>query len=221
VPAQTWDSFWRARGVSPAPPQDFLELPPGPPPRILNLTDGAITDDTALRWSIAYLRRESGDAWAYRHMRLDIVNAGVLGPPGLNGTANGIEAELARGTVEIEHRSSPGAVVAIAVIAVPVDIKRRDELQQGGTASVGLTDFVLVNVFTASGLPGDRILADGTREPLPAIGQAGALAWQLNTGEFRDDPVVGPLWYQARGWNCSPRGSSDLARLCALVQPPS
>jgi hypothetical protein len=90
----TWDGFWRSRGVSPAPPPDFLE-PAQPLPQILNLTGDAISDEVVRRWVSANLRRGTGDQWAACHLRADVVDADVLGPPGLNGTKQSILDERA------------------------------------------------------------------------------------------------------------------------------
>src|SRR5262249_21300922 len=144
-------------------------------------------DDVARRWILADLRRGNADAWAAHHMRVDIVNAGVLGPPGLNGTDRSIAAGLARGTVATNCPSP--LIDAAAVIDVPKSLQQQ-------VAWARLTDFVIVLVFRATGIPCRRTLSDGTSEELPLRRQRGELMWQLDTGEFRDDPVIGPIWYQ-------------------------
>ena len=209
--AEAWDAFWRSRGVSPAPPRDFLDLPAGPQPELLNLTDGAITDETAARWVNADLRRLGGDSWAARHLRLDIASADVLGPPGLNGTDESIKKEQAMGTIERTSRSPPTIVMA-AVIAVSGYLLKE-------FPAVGLTNFVIVLVYRATGEGGERVFSDGRRESIPARRPAGQLSWQLDTGEFRENPVVGPLWYQARGWSCQPDGNRVTDSICGLVRP--
>jgi hypothetical protein len=197
--------------VSPAPPKSFLDYD-AEPSKVLNLTDGLLGDDVVRSWILADVRRGKGDAWAANHMRLDIVNAGVLGPPGLNGTDHSIETERAKGTVEMACKA--GTTAAAGVISVPKDTQRR-------IAWAGLTDFVIVQVFQATGEPCIRRLSDGTTEPMPVRRQRGELSWQLDTGEFRDEPVLGPLWYQARGWRCKMDGTGDLDEICGLVQPGS
>lgn len=171
----------------------------------------AETDEVARRWVLADIRRGNADSWAMKHLRTDIVDARVLGPPGLNGTGKAILAERAKGTVElVSARSFP---VVAAVIAVPPDLKRED-------ASAGLTDFVIVSVFRATGRPiGERIRSDGSREPLHSRHLVGELGWQLDAGEFREDPIIGPIWYQAAGWSCIPGHIKAVPRLCAMVQP--
>jgi hypothetical protein len=142
---------------------------------------------------------------------MDIVNAGVLGSIGLGGSDQFIAREVASGTVEIE-RDQPGVeLVAAGVVAVPLDLQRRyPELE--------LTDFVIVSLWRATGHGSVRVLRDGRREPRPTRLPAGSLSWQLDIGTFSDDPVVGPLWYQARGWSCRP-DSPVIGSLCGLVQP--
>ena len=207
--AGDWDEFWRARSVSPAPPKTFLDYD-AEPPEILNLTHGLLGDDVVRSWILADVRRGKGDAWAANHLRVDIVSAGVLGPPGLNGTDHSISTERAKGTVEMACKA--GMTVAAGVIAVPKETQRR-------IPWAALTDFVVVQVFRATGEPCTRRLSDGTTETLPIRRQRGELSWQLDTGEFRDNPVVGPLWYQARGWSCKMDGTGELDEICGLVQP--
>lgn len=206
-----WERFWAARSVSPAPPPTFLE-DGHEPTDVLNLTHGRLSDDVVRRWISADIRRGRADAWAANHLRMDIVNAGVLGPPGLNGTDKSIEYERARGTIELT--CAAGGTVAAGVIAVPTETQRR-------ISWADLTDFVVVQVFRRTGEPCVRKLSDGTTERLPTRDGAGELSWQLDTGEFRDDPVVGPLWYQAHGWRCRMDGTGDLDEICGMVHPSS
>src|SRR5262245_52729615 len=204
-----WDGFWRSHSVSPPPPKDFLDSG-DEPSEILNLTHGLLGDDVVLKWILADVRRGRGDAWAANHLRMDIVNADVLGPPGLNGTDRAVERERARGTVET---TCPMATMAAAgVIAISKDTQRRMQW-------AGLTDFVIVLVHRSKGEPCKRTASDGTIETLPLRRRRGELMWQLDTGEFRDDPVVGPLWYQAHGWSCQMDGRGVLDEICGLVQP--
>jgi hypothetical protein len=209
--AAAWDTFWRSRGVSPAPPPDFMDVPPQPVPEVINQTAGALDDDTARRWVAADLRRGRADGWASNHLRLDVANAGVFGPAGLNGTARGIEGSLAAGAVEIRC-AFPSEVVAAAVVAVPRD------LQALTPRWVGLTDFVIVLKIRAGDRRCERILRDGRHEPVRSLRVVGELSWQLDTGQFRDDPVVGQLWYQVRGWSCRPDQETITGRLCGVVE---
>jgi hypothetical protein len=207
--ATDWDGFWRARSVSPAPPRTMLD-DGGQLPEIFNLTHGLIDDDVARRWILADIRRGNADAWAAHHLRLDVVNAGVLGPPGLNGSDRSIVAEKAAGSVEISCTAS--TIVAAGVIDVSKAVQQQ-------IAWAELTDFVIVQVFRASGVPCKRTRSDGTTDDLPTRRRAGDLLWQLDTGAFRDDPIIGPVWYQARGWACAMDGSGELDEICALVRP--
>lgn len=207
-----WDEFWRARSVSPPPPKDFLEYE-GPLPEMLNLTHGLLTDETVRKWIVADLRRGKGDGWAGNHLRRDLVNADVLGPPGLNGSERGIASEMNAGAVELRCKSS-FPVVAAGVISVSKETQRR-------IAWARLSDFVIVQVTQSTGESCSRVMLDGTVEKLPVRGQRGELHWQLDTGELREDPVVGPLWYQANGWSCKMDGTGMLDEICGLVRPSS
>src|SRR5690348_6780798 len=96
----TWKEFWASVRVEPAPPKNFLEGPfTG---RVDNLTQGKISDETARRWVLASLRRGRGDAYAGQHLRDDIADAGIFGPPGLNGTREQIQTMRAKNIDHIE-----------------------------------------------------------------------------------------------------------------------
>jgi hypothetical protein len=179
-------------------------------PLILNLTNGILPDDVVRILVMADLRSGRGATWAGDHLRLDIVNAGVFGPPGLNGTSNVIATERAKGALEVSCPA--GTVLAAAVVAISKNTRRR-------AAWAGLTDFVIVQTSRASGEPCKRILVGGKTEAVPARRARAELSWQLDTGELRDDPVVGPLWYQARGWSCKLGGTGALDEICSLLQP--
>jgi hypothetical protein len=208
--SQTWDEFWLAHHVEPSPPKGFL----GTPPRdlkVLNLTNGAIDDATARRWAQASWRRGQGDRWAECNLRMDVVNAGILGPPGLNGTDEFVKAELAKGTKSLSCNSGADAV-KMAVIAVTDEMKKKH-------AAARLTPYVVVRMSRVNGNTGTRILADGTRETMPTRRKEGELMWQLDTGQIRDSPVIGQLWYQANGFSCRADGSTPLDDICGLVKP--
>jgi hypothetical protein len=206
---QTWDEFWLAHHVQPSPPKGFL----GTPPRdfqVLNLTSGAIDDATARRWAGANWRRGQGDRWAGCNLRLDLINSGILGPPGLNGTGQFVEAELANGTKSVS--CNPNAdTVKLAVIAVTDEMKRRH-------AAAHLTPYVIVGIARINGTTVTRIRADGTRETVPTRLKKGEFIWQLDTGQIRDHPVIGQLWYQANGFSCRADGSTPLDDICGLVK---
>src|SRR3954469_10291916 len=88
--APTWAQYWHSVKVEPPPPQTFLDAPPFHG-KILNLTTGRLTDDIVKQWIDADLRRGAADSWTERNLRRDIADAGIFGPPGLNGTSEGID----------------------------------------------------------------------------------------------------------------------------------
>jgi hypothetical protein len=208
----SWDDFWLEHGVSPPPPREFLEGW-SEPPEIQNLTNGALSDEIVRRWVIGDLRRGAGDTWAMLHLRLDVAKSGVLGPPGLNGTDGGIERELAKGTVEIRCDRPNPVVVAAGVVSVPWKVRQR-------LRGAHLSEFVVVQAFRSAAGVCKRVLADGKTEVIDStLPETGELSWQLDVGEFREDPVVGDLWYQARGWSCGADPRGPLYEICRLVQP--
>jgi hypothetical protein len=208
---ERWRAFWSARGVSPAPPEDFLDAPVQPLPQIVNATAGRLDDETAKKWVVADLRRGRGDAWASMHLRLDIANAGVLGPVGFNGTDEGITSSLAKGVVQIACPPALSRTAAAAVVAVPQELRM-------GAPRLGLTPFVIVFRYEHGDGACEQLFGDGHREALPQRRSPGVPSWQLDTGSLRDDPVVGALWYQADGYSCDPAEDSPIGALCGVVE---
>jgi hypothetical protein len=207
-----WEEYWQRHAVSPPPPRDFLDTLPPSLPQLMNLTGGALSDREVTRWLLGDMRRLNGDTWASRHLRMDIVNANVFGPPGLNGTEVGINQRRAEGVIEVQGPPATEGIAAMAVVAVPPELHKLDVNNQIGR-------YVIVTVYRLTAPRSVRIMADGRREPLTTQRPVGALSWQLDTGEFIDDPVIGPLWYQAHGWSCDPAGPTPLEALCGLVRP--
>jgi hypothetical protein len=190
---------------------DFLDAPAAALPEIINRTGDAADDATVRRWALADLRRLQGDNWASDNLRMDVVNADVFGPPGLNGTDVGIRRHTSEGLLAV--RCPPPNIVKAAVVRVPV------ALQKAVTRDVGLTDFVVVLMYRGAAEGCERIHRDGSRDTLPPHVREGAFSWQLDSGEFRTDPVVGDLWYQARGWTCRPDPGDVIGSLCGVIGP--
>jgi hypothetical protein len=84
----TWQDFWHSIKVSPPPPRDFLDGKYTG--EILNLAGGKLSDATVRKWVLADLRRGRGDSWALNQLRLDVANAGIFGPPGLEPLPPGL-----------------------------------------------------------------------------------------------------------------------------------
>ena len=205
-----WEAYWLSRGVTPAPPRQFMEWTE-PLPEMVNLTNGALDDATVRKWIAADLRRGTADNWASCHLRLDITYANVFGPPGLSGTDRGIVQARLDGVIALDC-APLGATEAVAVIAIPSAVQR--EISAGA-----LTDFVIVTRRRSNGVGRGRTFSDGHHVQDPPRQAAGELSWQLDTGSFRDDPIVGALWYQEHGWSCGIDGKTPLDRVCALLAP--
>jgi hypothetical protein len=200
----TWKAFWASVHVEPAPPRNFLAVEFDG--RVDNLTNGKLSDETARKWVVADLRRGRGDSYAGHQLRDDIANAGIFGPPGLNGTDAMIRTYRER---KVDHIESPWTpkVIAAAVIAVP---KQAQD-------SLALTDYVIVLMYRMQPGPMTLVYRDGRRELL-ANNRQDQLYWQLDTGHFFRHPTLGPLWYQEMGWSCVP-DSTALGKYCGLVKP--
>jgi hypothetical protein len=207
VDAASWRSFWLSVNVEPPPPRDFLDAKfTG---RIDNLTHGQIPDATARQWVLADLRRSMGDLYAAHNLRDDIANAGLLGPPGLNGTTDLIDELRDQGVDRID---APLMANFIAAAVIPISKE-----MQADNPDAGLTDYVIVLLYRRSNAGGVTLFNDGHREPIAGSSDT-ELRWQIDTGWFVDHEVLGPIWYQQRGWTCRP-DSSVVGKLCGLVKP--
>ena len=203
----SWRDFWLSVNVEPAPPKNFLDAEfKG---RIDNLTHGQISDATARKWVLADMRRALGDLYASQNLRDDIANAGIFGPPGLNGTADLIE-DLRLAGVDRIDAPLMAEYIAAAVIPVSQEIQRKNP-------DAGLTDYVIVLLYRPRAADGVTIYTNGQREPIATSSDRDP-RWQIDTGYFVEHPVLGPLWYQERGWTCRP-DSSVVGQLCGLVKP--
>lgn len=206
----TWEAFWRSVKVYPPPPRDFLEGTYSG--KISNLTQGKLDDQTVRAWVLADLRRGRGDSYSLLTLRRDIADAGIFGPPGLNGTSDAIASERAKGVVmlELEHDNE---VVAAAVVWVPPDERKK-------YADVGLSEYVIVLKYLPKQSTGsaDRVFADGRREPLVLTPPSKAPHWQIDIGHFVAHPVLGPLWYQKLGFSCRPNDGSVTGHYCGLLE---
>src|SRR3954471_16653788 len=161
--ADDWQSFWASVNVSPPPPRDFLDG--DRVPRIRNLTDGHLSDETVKAWVDADLRRGRGDSYAAINLRRDIADAGVFGPPGLNGTSGGIDVMRARGAVRIEGAEDTDYLAA-GVIWIPPPQRKQ------------FTEYVIVLVFRAH--PHQQlVLKNGMTVAMPQSADPDAVHWQL------------------------------------------
>jgi hypothetical protein len=208
---EAWESFWRSVKVYPPPPRDFLEGRFDG--KVVNLTQGRLKDETVRAWVLADLRRGRGDSYSYTSLRRDIADAGVFGPPGLNGTSGGIDAERKNGVVLLEMEPT-NEVVAAAVIWVPPDERKR-------YPAVGLSEYIIVLKYLPAPRTGtpERVFADGRREAIVLPPPSNSAYWQLDIGHFADHPVIGPLWYQKLGFSCLPNDGTVMGHYCGLLEP--
>jgi hypothetical protein len=203
----SWPAFWASKNVDPAPPENFLDI--AFKGRIENFTDGRVTDETARRWVLADLRRSMGDLYATHNLREDIADAGVFGPPGLNGTTDLIRQLRANG---VERIDAPlmADFLAAAVIAVPKETLARSK-------GAGLTDYVIVLMFRPMSADAIMVYRDGRNEAVPG-GKLDEVHWQLDAGHYFEHPTVGPLWFQSKGWSCRP-DDTVVGKLCGKLKP--
>jgi hypothetical protein len=101
---ETAAAFWARRGVTPPPPAGFLDAYAGLPL-------------PASEYVRAAVRELSGETYATDHLRLDLVDSGVLGTVGLSGDQTSIEQARAAGLASTT--TTIRSVLASRVVTVP------------------------------------------------------------------------------------------------------
>jgi hypothetical protein len=186
-------AVWSRRGVTPAPPAGFLDAYAALP-----LPVAATNAPDAAAYVRAAVRELSGDTYATDHLRLDLVDSGVLGVTGLAGDDTSIIQAENAGLASTD--TTLRAVLAAAVLKLsPAQAKDLDDyvvvlrLQYGPT----------VGTYT-----------DGTSKTLPA----GAPVSQAVAGHLVTSPLLGTYLYVTSATDCTSavKGSAS-AQACALL----
>jgi hypothetical protein len=184
APGETLAAFWARLRVTPAPPADFLDAYAG---IALPSTSPVVA---------AAVRGLAGRDWALDHLRLDLVDAGVLGAVGLSGADASVTEATSRGITSLS--SSLSSVTAAKVVDVPA-------------AQVSSLDTTIVVLRVSYG-PTVGTYADGTSATAPPDpAKAIAIAGHLVT-----DRLLGTFLYETQTVDCaSAVAGGPVAAACA------
>ena len=196
-----WAAAWAGWGISPPPPRNVASFLPRPLPRVANRTNGQVNDGTARTWVEAWVRDGSIESWLVAHLRDQTFGRpdNPLGNPNAAlGLYSGVETLISRARREGANRvvgKKDSVIVSAEVVAVSPNLN-----QQVKQPHV-LTPFALS--IRVQG-PSDAALSfpDGHEEDLAGLRPAETSA-DVISGEYRDDPVLGPLWYVEDDFDCS------------------
>lgn len=186
-------AFWSRRRVAPPPPATFLDAYSS---IALPVPKGTVAGATS--YERAALRQLSGETYALDHLRLDLVDSGVLGTSGLSGDDTSIiqarNAGLVGTTTTLE------SVLAASVVRLT------------GAQATGLDADVVVLKLQYGPLLGT--FSDGTRKTLPAS----APQTEALVGHLVDSPLLGMYFSVTTAVDCSTAtpGSASAAACATL-----
>lgn len=194
TPGENAGAFWARRQVTPSPPPGFLDdYAALPLPAVAGSVPGA------RGYVQAALRQLSGETYAIDHLRLDIVESGVLGPPGLSGDDTSV----------IQARNAGLSGTATALKAV----QAASVLRLSAAEAKGLDAYAVVLRLAYGPFVGTY--AGGASRTLPpAVPQTEALI-----GHLVANRLLGTYLYVTRAVDCaSAVAGSVAAKVCATLR---
>lgn len=194
TPDENAGQFWSRRGVVPSPPPGFLDNNAALP---LPAAGGSVP--AARRYVQAALRELSGETYAVDHLRLDIVESGVLGPPGLSGDDRSVIQ--ARNAGLTATTTSLTAVQAASVVALSAADAR------------GLDAYVVVLRLAYGPFVGTY--AGGASRTLPPTPPQ----TQALIGHLVANRLLGTYLYVTRAVDCASAAKGSVtAKACATLR---
>jgi hypothetical protein len=187
---------WQRCGATQVPPADVLKIPTQLP-KVINRTNGAVSDADAQKWVAAFTREQGIEMWALTHSEEGLFRGGCLSSP--TSTLQVFAEELKY--LEVARASErkldvhSASYVSVAVVAVPSEVKLKIKGFDGMPS-----DFALVVEIQGPGGT-DYVDANGNRSPAGVINAADHF-WAHLTGGY-SDAAVGPIWYMGSNWSCA------------------
>jgi hypothetical protein len=205
-PQVTQLATWQRCGATQVPPADVLKIPTQLP-KVINRTNGAVSDADAQKWVTAFMREQGIELWALTSDQPGLLQNGCLGSRASNLHLFGSELaymETARASnrklvVEVAQRPS------VAVVALTPEDATNIKGFDGTPTAFGL-------VIEIQG-PGGTYATDasGNRTALAIIKPTDHF-FRMEGGEYRDGEI-GPIWFQGSAISCS---AAWLRRTCGI-----
>jgi hypothetical protein len=206
--AEVRAKFWAEHHVTNTPPGDIFDVHRSLTPGYWNRTLGLVSDGDAYRWFIGALRSNSAKLWALEHFRHDVVDADVIGRPGLDGANIAISNLQTTGAASMTITDAKGVGMQLhhltadqSAALVPDRTASYAILLRSRGPSTGILNF-----------PG------GVTQTLWDLGSGGSTR-HLLVGEYREDPISSGLWYEFLDVDCNRTSGAVEIQLCNLVQP--
>jgi hypothetical protein len=195
-PQVTQLATWQRCGATQVPPADVLKIPTQLP-KVINRTNGAVSDADAQKWVAAYTREQGIELWALTHGEEGLFRGGCLSSrtSTLQVFAQELKyLEVARASSrKIDVRSA--TYVSVATVPVSTDVQMKIRGLDGIPS-----DFALVVEIQG---PGGADYVDGTGNRSPAaVIKATDHFWTHLTGSY-SEVAIGPIWYIGSDWSCT------------------
>ena len=189
---------WRARGATEAPPSSVGDVSLGQV-QVVNQTGGAVSDDDARRWALAYLRANAYELWAWNHMQDGfLLRAGLSEAPG---------QVFGYDLTSIQQARAAGARVEVTRLALRRLVLRSvpESLRQQHTSHLFSWTPYAFYLDQIGPSEVNWVDAKGARTN-KARQQAGVGAPELIGGRFVTDPLMGEIWQADSDWDCTAPG---------------
>ena len=187
---QACAELWAPYQVTKVPPPDILQqehVPPAPP--VVNMTDGAVSDATARQWADASNRDSGWFKWAEASDQPGLLRK-LAGPAVI--------------TVQDQEALSVGAYIIqpdcnLYPTQASLYVVGSDGKSYFARKSLPTdTSYVFVVRYTGP-CAETAVYPDGHSQAIQGLRQPTTV---FTPGEFRQDVVLGPLWYTDAGGNC-------------------
>ncbi|MHB8508940.1 MAG: hypothetical protein ACYDGR_09880 [Candidatus Dormibacteria bacterium] len=213
-----WAAAFQKWGAVTTPPRnvmDYRRLFTFPPAQ--NLTGGKVSDADVKNWVEALGRSAALNEWADDNFETQFLTQGPLVAPGAADNVfgpdrKGILAQQAKGATSA-HADPFGTVTAVGVVAVPQELKDAIKKNPAYDPNAPLGDFATLDKVQGPITTYIRVNGkDQVFSQVPA-GQGGEL---VGSGNYKIDPVVGPIWVFTSVYPC--QNFVELRDLCSQLR---
>ncbi len=224
VSAEKWAIAWDLWGLPTPPPRNLdtlnKELLPAKAQNLTNMSGvpvaNQVSDAVVAQWLAGYQRTSSIENYLLTHLADQALQSGPLADP--SKTADVFYSDL--NTIAAAKQAKATALAwtvpfkdqAVGVAFVPEALRTA---AKGTLQQFPLSEYVIV-VRYGGPAQVDQVFADGHKVPVMQQ-PAGYQGTWLSAGQYKVDPVLGPLWYGQTTLDC--KDFPALASVCSLLGP--
>jgi hypothetical protein len=177
------------------PPPDVLKTPTQIP-KVVNRSNGSVTDPDAARWVTAFIREQQIEVWVETHDQQAVLTMGCLGSQDSAGQTFGEELRQMRtASASGKHiEIVPTTYVSVALVKLTDDVKANVRGFDGVPSDYAV-------ILEVQG-PGGHYYVDtaGNRTPASVV-QPTDHFWLFIGGHYAENSI-GPIWLQDSVFNC-------------------